>query len=83
MKCNYNFKKPLANHFRHYLRVWRPHLVQHNDSEIVLKASVQSSMKLATIWKDAHSHFHGTCRLHLMHCVNITRVAHAFICDFD
>lgn len=38
-------------------------------------------MKLGTIWKEAHSHFHGTCGVYPMQSVNINLVIHAFSCD--
>lgn len=38
-------------------------------------------MKLGTIWKEAHSHFHGTCGVYPMQSVNINLVTHAFSCD--
>lgn len=46
-----------------------------------LMLCVYSTMKLGTIWKEAHSHFHGTCNVYPMQSVNITRVTHAFSCD--
>lgn len=38
-------------------------------------------MKLGTIWKEAHRHFHGTCRVYPMQSVNINPAAHAFTRD--
>ncbi len=46
-----------------------------------LMPCVCSAMKLGTIWKEAHSHFHGTCNVCPMQSVNITLVTHAFSCD--
>lgn len=42
---------------------------------------VYRTMKLGTIWKEAHRHFHGTCRVYPMQSVNIKLVAHAFTHD--
>lgn len=42
---------------------------------------VYCAMKLGTIWKEAHSHFHGTCGVYPMQSVNINSPAHAFSCN--
>lgn len=42
---------------------------------------VYCGMKLGTIWKEAHSHFHGTCSVYPMQSVNINSPAHAFSRD--
>lgn len=42
---------------------------------------VYCGMKLGTIWKEAHSHFHGTCNVYPMQSVNINSPAHAFSRD--
>lgn len=42
---------------------------------------VYSTMKLGTIWKEAHSHFHATYNVYPMQSVNINSVTHAFSCD--
>ena len=46
-----------------------------------LMPCVYRTMKLGTIWKEAHSHFHGTCNVYPMWSVNISPVTHAFSCD--
>lgn len=42
---------------------------------------VYCGMKLGTIWKEAHSHFHGTCSVYPMQSVNINSPTHAFSRD--
>lgn len=44
---------------------------------------VYCGMKLGTIWKEAHSHFHGTCSVYPMQSVNINWPAHAFSRDIQ
>lgn len=46
-----------------------------------LMPCVYRTMKLGTIWKEAHSHFHGTCNVYPMWSVNISPGTHAFSCD--